>query len=186
MPTVTIHLLEGYDAETRQRLGRAVTDAVRSIIPAPPDAVTVMISEVAADNYMRGGSARSGAAALPDPADTVRAFLSAMERRDLNAARGFLGDGFEMMFPGDVRMTSLEELVDWAAPRYRFVTKRYDGFDSLPAPDAGAVVYCHGTLSGEWPDGTPFADIRFIDRFELRGGRLTRQQVWNDIAESRP
>jgi hypothetical protein len=45
---------------------------------------------------------------------------------------------------------------------------------------------CHGTLSGEWPDGSAFSDIRFLDRFELRSGKLTRQQVWNDLALEQP
>jgi hypothetical protein len=47
------------------------------------------------------------------------------------------------------------------------------------------VVYIKGTLSGEWPDGTPFEGIRFIDRFEIKGGKLISQEVWNDIAEER-
>ena len=45
------------------------------------------------------------------------------------------------------------------------------------------IVYCFGTLNGEWPDGQAFSGIRFIDRFEITQGRITRQQVWNDIAE---
>jgi hypothetical protein len=90
-----------------------------------------------------------------------------------------------MIFPGGVRMTRLQELVDWAAPRYRFVTKSYQGVEALQSPGAETIVYCRGTLSGEWPDGTPFSDIRFIDRFEIIQGRLTRQEVWNDIAESK-
>ncbi len=39
-------------------------------------------------------------------------------------------------------------------------------------------------LAGEWPDGTPFDGIRFIDRFELADGKLARQEVWNDLAEA--
>jgi hypothetical protein len=120
-------------------------------------------------------------AALPTAAETVRAFLAAMEERDLPAAKGFLGDGFVMTFPGGVVMHTLPDLIDWARPRYRFVRKAYDGFD-----DAGEVVYCFGTLSGEWPDGTAFSGIRFIDRFELSGCKITRQDVWNDVAEVRP
>ncbi|MGB1034547.1 MAG: 4-oxalocrotonate tautomerase, partial [Primorskyibacter sp.] len=46
-------------------------------------------------------------------------------------------------------------------------------------------VYCRGTLSGEWPDGTAFDAIRFIDRFEIVGDKITKQDVWNDIAETR-
>ena len=78
-------------------------------------------------------------------------------------------------------MSTLEQLIAWAAPRYRFVRKTYDGFDGF-----GDVVYCHGTLAGEWPDGTAFAGIRFVDRFELCDGKLIKQDVWNDIAEVRP
>ena len=48
------------------------------------------------------------------------------------------------------------------------------------------VVHCHGTLSGEWPDGEAFAGIRFIDRFEVQGELLHRQDVWNDLGEHRP
>ncbi|MCH5760711.1 nuclear transport factor 2 family protein, partial [Salmonella enterica] len=45
------------------------------------------------------------------------------------------------------------------------------------------VIYSNGTLYGEWPDGRPFADNRFIDRFEVRDGKITRMDVWNDSAE---
>lgn len=119
-----------------------------------------------------------------EPAALVRAFLAAMEARDLANARTFLGEGFAMTFPGGVRMTTLEELVAFAAPRYRFVRKAYEGFEVVMG--LRAVVYCFGTLAGEWPDGTAFSGVRFIDRFELENGLLVRQDVWNDLAESRP
>ncbi|GAB4188836.1 MAG: nuclear transport factor 2 family protein [Thalassobaculales bacterium] len=108
----------------------------------------------------------------------VRRFLAAMEARDLAAAEALLAPGFVMEFPGPVRMASLAELVAWAKPRYRFVRKSYERFDQ-----AGDAVYCFGTLAGEWPDGTPFAGIRFIDRFTIRDGRLADQKVWNDLGE---
>lgn len=110
----------------------------------------------------------------------VRDYLAAMEARDLPRAHAHLAPGFAMTFPGGVRMTSLPELVAWSAPRYRFVKKTYERFDAL-----GDLCYCFGTLHGEWPDGTPFAGIRFIDRFELSGGRILRQDVWNDMGEAR-
>ena len=90
-----------------------------------------------------------------------------------------------MHFPGAAPMTHLQELIDWARPRYRFVTKTYEGFDAMQAAGDAAIVYCRGTLSGEWPDGTAFEGIRFIDRFEVVGGKITRQDVWNDIAETK-
>lgn len=110
----------------------------------------------------------------------VRAFLSAMEARDLAAARAHLAPGFTMTFPGGVVMHTPEELVAWSRPRYRFVAKTHDGFDAMDG-----VVWCFGRLHGEWPDGTPFSGIRFVDRFELRGGRIHRQDVWNDMGEHR-
>jgi ferredoxin--NADP+ reductase len=60
----------------------------------------------------------------------------------------------------------------------------YERFDSLPGGDL-SLVYCFGTLSGEWPDGKAFTSIRFIDRFEIVSGKIIRQDVWNDIAEMR-
>ena len=62
--------------------------------------------------------------AVGDAIRTVRAFLGAMEERNLARAASYLGDGFTMTFPGGVRFTRLEELVLWSKPRYRFVKKR--------------------------------------------------------------
>ncbi|MCG6122317.1 MAG: tautomerase family protein [Microvirga sp.] len=184
MPMVTVTLMEGYDEEARARLGRAMTDAVRSVVPAAPEAVIVVLQEIPAANYMRGGERRTPAPPLPDPAGIARAFLDAMQERDLERARSFLAPGFEMTFPGDARMTQLEELVAFSASRYRSVRKTYERFDAVPGGDR-AIVYCFGTLSGEWTDGTPFEGIRFVDRFEIEKGAIVRQQVWNDIAEVR-
>ncbi len=186
MPVIEVHLIEGYAPEARTRLCAALTDAARMVIPAPPEAVTVMVHDHAPSGYMRGRSAKSPAPALPDAAQIVHDYLAAMEARDLDRARSFLGDGFEMVFPGTAPMTTLDDLIEWARPRYRFVKKRYDSFDTAPGAGDATVVFCTGSLFGEWPDGVPFEGIRFIDRFELTGGRITRQDVWNDIAEVKP
>ncbi len=111
MPIVEAHLIEGYGSETKARLGRSLTDAVRQVVPAPPEAITVMIHDVAPENYFRGGVPRTPAPALPDPVTLVREFLAAMEARDLDRARGFLADGFTMHFPAQAPMHSLEDLV---------------------------------------------------------------------------
>ena len=79
-------------------------------------------------------------------------------------------------------MHRLEELVTWAANRYRFVNKRYDQFDEF-AGNGGRIVYCFGTLSGETLDGQAITEVRFIDRFELTGDRIIDQRVWNDLGE---
>jgi phenylpyruvate tautomerase PptA (4-oxalocrotonate tautomerase family) len=183
MPVVTVTLLQGYDEQTREALCRRLTRAVRATMAAPLDGITVAINELQPGSYMRGGVARRPGAPAPDAIALVRDYLAAMEARDLARARRQLADGFVMIFPGGVRLSSLEALVEFARPRYRRVRKIYERFDEAPADD-GIVVYCFGTLEGEWPDGTPFAGIRFIDRFTVRDGRLADQQVWNDLAET--
>lgn len=185
MPIVELHLLEGYEPQEKLRLHQALTDAVRLVVPASPEAITVLIHEMKPEDYSRGGKHRQGAAALPDAAALVRGFLEAMEARDLARAQSMLSEGFVMQFPGTQPMHSLEELIAWARPRYNFVKKTYEGFDVMQGTGAETLVYCRGTLSGEWPDGTAFDGIRFIDRFEVAEGRIVRQDVWNDIAETR-
>ncbi|QFS81831.1 SnoaL-like domain protein [Roseivivax sp. THAF40] len=185
MPILELHLLRGYDDDAKRRLAEGLTDTVRTVVPADPEAITIMIHERDPSQYMRGRTHRSGAPALPDPCQIVREYLDAMEARDLASAEAMLGPDFTMTFPGSGPMSTLQELIDWSAPRYRFVRKTYEGFDLAPTPGP-AVVYARGTLSGEWPDGTAFDGIRFIDRFELTRGRITKQDVWNDIAEVRP
>lgn len=184
MPIIEAHLLEGYSASDKQRLARGLTDAACMVIPATPEAVTVMIHEMPNANYMRGGQSRSGAPARPDPCETVRAYLAAMEARDIETAQAMLAPGFIMNFPDAPGMSTLQQLIAWAKPRYAFVKKTYDRFEALQNGPT-TVVYSMGTLYGEWLDGSTFKDIRFIDRFELEGGLLTRQDVWNDMAETK-
>lgn len=124
----------------------------------------------------------STGAVMSDPVEIVQAYLEAMEVRELDRAKSMLGDGFQMVFPGTREMSTLEQLIDWAGSRYRLVRKVYQGFDLVPGTIS--VVYCYGTLAGERPDGTAFSGIRFIDRFELQAGQITRQDVWNDFAET--
>ena len=118
-------------------------------------------------------------------AQVVKDYLAAMEARDLALARTFLAPDFVMLFPGGMVFTQLEELVARSRPRYRFVKKTYERFDEAASAE-GSVVYCFGTLYGEWPDGKAFSDIRFIDRFTVREGKLVDQKVWNDLGEARP
>lgn len=183
MPVIELTLIEGYDADTRERIGERLTDAVRSVIAAPLDGVTVAIHEVKAESYMRGRKSRQPGNPLPDPIELVRAFLVAMEDRDLDRAKEFLADDFRMTFPGGAVFERLEQLIEWAKNRYRFVRKTYDRFDVATNAD-GPVVYCYGTLAGEWLDGTSFSGIRFIDRFTVRDGLFADQMVWNDLAEA--
>jgi 4-oxalocrotonate tautomerase family enzyme len=182
MPIIETHILEGYSDDEKGRLARALTDATLSVVPAKPDAITVMIHEMPRAHYMRGGERRDPAAARPDASATVRAYLAAMEARDLATAKTMLGDGFVMNFPAAPGMTTLEELIAWSKPRYAFVKKTYDRVEAMQQGET-SIVYTIGTLYGEWLDGSAFEGIRFIDRFELMDGKIVRQDVWNDMAE---
>ena len=182
MPVIQVTLIAGYDAATRQRLCERLTDAAMASIQAPADAVTVFINEVAPAAYMRGRVGKTPGPSVPPPAQLCLDFLDALGARDLDRARALVGEGFEMTFPGDVRFTDFSGLMEWAAPRYRTIAKRIERVEEAPLGETVAV-YVSGTLYGERPDGTPFEGIRFIDRFETRAGRITRQEVWNDMGE---
>lgn len=184
MPVIHMTLIEGYDDDTKRKMTTRLTDAVRATINTPLEAITIIIEEVKPSGYMRGRISRTPGKPLPDGAEIVRAFLAAMEARNLEMAKEYLAAGFSMTFPGGVFFTELEELVEWGRSRYRFVKKTYEGIDECFGKN-GLVVYCFGTLSGEWPDGTRFSGIRFVDRFEIIDGQLSNQNVWNDLAERR-
>jgi ketosteroid isomerase-like protein len=62
------------------------------------------------------------------------------------------------------------------------VKKRMLRFDVAPS-EGETVVYSTGHLYGEWPDGTPFDGNRYVDRFVVRDGKITKMDVWNDSAE---
>lgn len=116
---------------------------------------------------------------------TCEAFLMAMERRELDLARSFIDpDALEMVFPGGARFASIDAMVAGAATRYRYVGKHFDRRDSWTTAEGESVLIA-GRLYGEWLDGSTFEDIRFIDLFDLRGGRIWRQHVWNDMGEYR-
>lgn len=147
MPIIETHVLEGYSDDEKARLSRALTDAALSVVPAKPDAITVMIHEMPPSHYMRGGTHRDPAPARPDAAATVRAYLAAMEARDLDTAKSMLGDGFVMNFPAAPGMSTLEELIAWSKPRYAFVKKTYDKVEAFQQGET-SVVYTIGTLFG--------------------------------------
>ena len=182
MPLIECTLIRGYDSKVRKRLAERVTDAACSSIGAAADFVTVTIKEVDSDNYMRGRTSRAPASAPRPAEDIIREFLAAMEARNLDAARLHLSDDFTMTFPGNARFSTLEELVEWARGRYQSVVKEYEGFDTA-LHGTRSTVFCFGTLSGNWLDGTGFSGVRFIDRFELEGETIISQMVWNDLAE---
>jgi phenylpyruvate tautomerase PptA (4-oxalocrotonate tautomerase family) len=183
MPVVSITLLPGYAPETQHRMVNRVAQAVRSVIDTPEAGTTVFVNEVS--TYRRDGKVFSGGrAAHPVASDVVKSFLQAMQERDMALAQSFLHPAFVMCFPGGVQMRTLPELIVWAQQRYSTIRKDYAQFEESWQGDT-TVVFCHGTLHGAWLNGEAFEGIRFIDRMEVRGGLIYRQDVWNDLAEHR-
>lgn len=183
MPTTQITLLPGYDKPIQARLVERVSNAVRSVVPATEAGTITFISE--ASTYMRDGRVlEQGNANLLDAGEIVRAFLAAMQSRNLDLAKTFIAPDFVMCFPSQAQFHKLEELVQWGKQRYQNVGKVIDSIEQSWQRDS-TIVYCFGTLYGQWPDGTPFEGIRFIDRFKVINNLLVTQDVWNDIAEIR-
>lgn len=109
-------------------------------------------------------------------------YLAAAEERDLPRATALLAEDVEIIFPGGVRHPDLGAVVTAAKGRYRSVVKSIDSIDV--DLDQKSVVIA-GELAGENLYGVEFNGIRFIDRFELQDGLISRQHVWNDLEESK-
>jgi hypothetical protein len=112
-------------------------------------------------------------------------YLAAMERRDLDAARHYVTADAEFIFPGGARRSDLAAIVAGSSGRYRAIAKHIERCDLCERADGTATVYVLGSLYGQWPDGSAFSGIRFVDRFEVAGGLIRRQEVWNDSGEIR-
>lgn len=117
---------------------------------------------------------------MDDPVEIVKGYLGALQDRRFGDASGFLAPDAEIVFPFG-RLEDLDDYASRVATRYRWLRKQYGGFDCVEGPDR-VVVYSYGTMYGEDLNGDPFDGVRYIDRFELRDGRITSQLVWNDMA----
>jgi allantoin racemase len=119
---------------------------------------------------------------LSDDARVVRDYLEASMVPDPDRAATYMAPGCTITFTGGRRFDHPSGPTSINAARYGWVKKRMERFDVAPAADR-TVVYSIGKLYGEWPDGTPFDDNRYVDRFEVVGGRIVKMDVWNDSAE---
>jgi ketosteroid isomerase-like protein len=114
----------------------------------------------------------------------ARSYLDAMEARDLDAAARYLADQVSLTFPGGAVFRSVAEIANNSGSRYARVGKIIESWDAFESGD-GWIVYCRGSLHGEWREGQAFSGIRFIDRFEITHLGIRRQDVWNDSGEYR-
>lgn len=118
------------------------------------------------------------------PADLVNEYLRILMIPDPAGVRHFVSPGLRIRFTGNRVMQSPADCSAFNASRYRWVKKKIEKTEVVAhGSDAMAVVYSLGTLYGEWPDGTPFAGNRYVDRYVVSHGQITEMDVWNDSAE---
>lgn len=117
-----------------------------------------------------------------DAISIVSNFLEASMAPDPDLAATYMAPDVRITFTGGRVMASPQAITEFNGGRYAWVRKSLGAFDWTEHDDH-TVVYSNGTLYGEWPDGRPFAGNRYLDRFEVRNGRITRMDVWNDSAE---
>lgn len=183
MPTIHTSLLAGYDQETKRRFKQSLANTVIGELNANPEGVLVWLHEEASENYQRGYPSTPLSVQSPKPAEKiVQEYLAAMEQRDLDLAKTFIGSGFHMVFPGNVRFEKLEDLVAWSRTRYQSVTKKFDTLSTAHAEGASQVT-CHGVLSIVLLNGDVLDGVRFCDFFTIQNQKIVRQEVWNDMAE---
>ncbi len=119
---------------------------------------------------------------LHPAAALVQSLLDATMVPDPDTAATFMAPGSVITFTGGAQFKHPREIAAYNGDRYKWVKKSYGTYD-VAAGTEGTVVYSLGTLYGEWPDGTPFENTRYIDRFVIRDGKVIRWDVWNDSAE---
>ncbi|MBO29777.1 nuclear transport factor 2 family protein [Marinobacter sp. F3R11] len=112
----------------------------------------------------------------------VSNFLEASMAPDPVRAATYMAPDVRITFTGGRAMASTQAITEFNGGRYAWVKKELGAFDWTEHADH-TVVYSNGTLYGEWPDGRRFAGNRYLDRFEVRNGKITRMDVWNDSAE---
>jgi hypothetical protein len=112
----------------------------------------------------------------------VQKFLVASMVPDPETAATYVSPALKLTFTGGRRFSHPRESSAFNAMRYKWVKKKMERTDVVPALGE-TVVYNLGTLYGEWPDGTPFEGNRYVDRFVVRDGKIVQMDVWNDSAE---
>jgi len=118
------------------------------------------------------------------PAAVVDEFLRLLMIPDPASARRFIDPALRIRFTGGRPMRDPAEAAAFNATRYQWVKKRIEQTETAAGGSpALTVVYSLGTLYGAWPDGTPFEGNRYVDRYEVCHGLITRMDVWNDSAE---
>lgn len=114
--------------------------------------------------------------------ELVETFLDYSMRPDPETAATYMSDDVKITFTGGRKMPDAHAITAFNGDRYAWVKKQLGHFDAADNGDY-VTVYSNGTLYGEWKDGRAFSNNRYLDRFEVRDGKITQMDVWNDSAE---
>ncbi|MNL34386.1 hypothetical protein D3C87_1563570 [compost metagenome] len=105
-----------------------------------------------------------------------------MHRADAEAARRTLAPAYELVFPGPASFTNVGAIFEWFAKRYSVARYSYGAMDAIELPHR-VIVYATGSVDGTLLDGTRFEGVRYIDRFDIVNDKITRKEVWSDMAD---
>lgn len=114
--------------------------------------------------------------------EIVSNFLEASMKPDPVRAATFMAPDAKITFTGRREMQNAAEVIAFNKARYQWVKKSIGQYDWMERDDH-TVVYSNGFLYGVWPDGREFAGNRYIDRYEVKDGKIIKMDVLNDSAE---
>lgn len=114
--------------------------------------------------------------------EIVSKFLDASMEPNPKLAATYMSSDVKITFTGRREMPDAETITQFNKSRYQWVKKSIKQYDAMQKEDH-CVVYSIGFLYGQWPDGSEFNGNRYTDRFEVRGGKITKMDVLNDSAE---
>jgi hypothetical protein len=114
----------------------------------------------------------------------VDEYLRVLMIPDPEGVRDMVAPDLQITFTGGRAMTAPAQCAAFNAQRYAWVRKRIERTEVVSGGTAEeTIVYSLGTLYGAWPDGTLFEGNRYVDRYVVRHGLITKMDVWNDSAE---
>lgn len=123
--------------------------------------------------------------AMDSPTTVVKNFLDAMSRRDFAAMEQLMAPEFKMTVSGGAVFKHPREFAAQSGKRQKSARKTTDRYDEIPTTDGG-VVFAMGSMAGEWLNGQTYTGIRYVDRFEIKNGKIVDMNVWSDMSEFRP
>lgn len=112
----------------------------------------------------------------------VERYLSLFMEGNLSEAESMLAPGAQLIFPGGAVQTSLRDVAAEVWRLYESVAKQITRTWSAQVGD-DIVVTMTGFLYGKTSTYGPFKDVRFIDFFTVRDGKIVAQEVINDAAQ---